>query len=180
LAVENLQVPIIAEPYDPPAGASRTQERIWEKQVDEYVMRTNYISENIKTLYSLVWGQRTDILRQKIEALHDFEEMSTNGDGLALLKAIKNTAFSFQSQKYFPHSLYESTRRFYMTVQGKYMTTQAYLEHFQNMIDVFGHTGGMVSHQPGIERVIMRERDIDPTNATSTQQMEIEKEAQNR
>ena len=178
LAVENLQVPNIAEPYDPPAGASRTQERIWEKQVDEYVMRTNYISENIKTLYSLVWGQRTDILRQKIEALHDFEEMSTNGDGLALLKAIKNTAFSFQSQKYFPHSLYESTRRFYMTVQGKYMTTQAYLEQFQNMIDVIGHTGGMVGHQPGIERAIMRERGIDPTNATSTQQMEIEKEAQ--
>ena len=30
LAVENLlQVPNIAEPYDPPAGASRTQERIW-------------------------------------------------------------------------------------------------------------------------------------------------------
>ena len=143
-------------------------------------MRTNYISENIKTLYSLVWGQRTDILRQKLEALHDFEEMSTNGDGLALLKAIKNTAFNFQSQKYLPHSLYESTRRFYMTVQGKYMTTQAYLEQFQNMIDVIGHTGGMVGHQPGIERAIMRERGIDPTNATTMQQMEIEKDAQNR
>ena len=142
-------------------------------------MRTNYISENIKTLYSLVWGQRTDILRQKIEALHDFEEMSTNGDGLALLKAIKNTAFNFHSQKYLPHSLYESTWHFYMTVQGKYMTTQAYLEQFQNMIDVIGHTGGMVGHQPGIERDIMRrERSIDPTNATTMQQMEIEKEAQ--
>ena len=180
LAVENLQMPNIAEPYDPPAGASRTQERIWEKQVDEYVKQTTYISENIKTLYSLVWGQCTDIMRQKIEALHDFEEMSTNGDGLALLKAIKNTAFSFQSQKYFPHSLYESTRRFYMTVQGKYMTNQAYLEQFQNMIDVIVHTGGMVGHQPGIIRAIMRERGIDPTNATTMQQMEIEKEAQNR
>jgi len=147
------------------------------KKVDEYVKRTTYISENIKTLYSLVWGQCTDIMRQKIEALHDFEEMSTNGDGLALLKAIKNTAFNFQSQKYLPHSLYESTRRFYMTVQGKYMTTQAYLEQIQNMIDVIGHTGGMVGHQPGIERAIMRERGIDPTNATTMQQMEIEKEA---
>ena len=59
------------------------------------------------------------------------------------------------------------------------MTTQAYLEQFQNMIDVIGHTGGMVGHQPGIERDIMRrERSIDPTNATTMQQMEIEKEAQ--
>ena len=68
LAVENLQVPSIAEPYEPPAGASRTQEqRIWEKhQADEYVKQTTYISKNsIKTLYSLVWGQCTDIMRKK-------------------------------------------------------------------------------------------------------------------
>ena len=68
-----------------------------------------------------------------------------------------------------------------MTIQGKYMTTQASLEQFQNMIDDIGHTGGMVGHQPGIERDIMRrERSIDPTNATTMQQMEIEKDAQNR
>ena len=95
-------------------------------------------------------------MRQKIEALHDFEEMSTNGDGLALLKAIKNTAFNFQSQKYLQRSLSESTRHFYMTVQGKFMTTQAYLGYFQNMIDVIGDKGGMVGHQPGSERAMMR------------------------
>ena len=48
LAVEDLKLPIINEPSDPPAGATRTQERIWEKQVDEYVKRSTHLNENIK------------------------------------------------------------------------------------------------------------------------------------
>ena len=50
LAVENLELPDTTEPDDPPANATRTQVRIWEKQVDEYVKRDNYLKENIKTL----------------------------------------------------------------------------------------------------------------------------------
>ena len=126
----------------PPADATRTQVRIWEKKVDEYVKRDNYLKENIKTLYSLVWGQCTDIMRQRIEALDIFMGMAAEGDGLALIKAIKNVAFNFQSQKYLPHSLHESKRRFYLSQQGKHSTTQAYLEQFQNAVDVIGYSGG--------------------------------------
>ena len=119
LAVENLELSIINKPSDPPAGATRTQERIWGKQVDAYVKRSNYLNENIKTLYSLVWGQCTDIMRQNNEALLDFNGMSTEGDGLSLLKAIKYMAFKFHSQKYLPHSMYESMKCFYSMMQGK-------------------------------------------------------------
>jgi len=77
LAVENLELSIINKPSDPPAGATRTQECIWEKQVDEYVKRSNYLNENIKTLYSLVWAQCTDVMQQKVEALPDFYSLTT-------------------------------------------------------------------------------------------------------
>ena len=114
------ELPSISEPSDPPAGATRTQERIWAKQVDEYVKRSTYLNENVtETLYSLVWGQCTDIMRQNNEALLDFNGMSTEGDGLSLLKAIKNMAFNFHSQKYLRHSMYESMKCFYSMMQGK-------------------------------------------------------------
>ena len=112
LVVENLQLVTFVEPDDPDANATRTQVRIWEKQVDEFVKRGTNRDENIKTLYSLVWGQCTDIMRQKIEALHNFETLSTAGDGLGLLRAIKDMSFNFQSQKYLPHSLHEAKRHF--------------------------------------------------------------------
>ena len=119
LAVENLELSIINKPSDPPAGATRTQECIWEKQVDDYVKQIKYLNENIKTLYSLVWGQCTDVKHQKVEALPNFNGMSSEGDGLSLLKAIKNMAFIYQSQKYLPHSMYESMKCFYSMMQGK-------------------------------------------------------------
>ena len=103
LVVENLELPVMAEPSDPPENTTRTQERIWEKQVDEFVKRSSYLTENVKTLYSLVWGQGTNIMRQKIEALDTFDTMSSAGDGLSLLKAIKDMAYNnFQSHKISP------------------------------------------------------------------------------
>lgn len=110
IAVENLELPSIEIPTDPPDDASKTELRIWEKGVDEHVRRINYLKENVKTLYSLIWGQCTDIMQQKVEAMEDFEVMSAAGDGMLLLKAIKNITYHFQSQKYVPHSLYESKK----------------------------------------------------------------------
>jgi hypothetical protein len=40
LVVENLELPVMDKPSDPPENATRTQERIWEKQVDEFVKRS--------------------------------------------------------------------------------------------------------------------------------------------
>ncbi len=80
------------------------------------------MEELVKTVYSLVWGQCTDIMHQKIEALDDFKTMSRDGDGMALLRAVKNVSFNFQSQKYTPQALHESKRRFYVLSQGKHAT----------------------------------------------------------
>ena len=180
LVVENLALPTLAVPDDPPDGASRTVQQIWEKNVDEYVKRSNYLSENVKTLYSLVWGQCTDIMRQKVEALGNFETMSSDGDGLELLRAIKDMSFNFQSQKYVPHSLHESKHRFYMCSQGRHLTTQAYLEYFQNMVDVIEHSGGSIGHKPGIERAIAAETGAVIDSMTVEQRDNLKKEAQDR
>ncbi len=85
LAVENLELPTIPEPNDPATGASATKRRIWEKKVDEYVKRIRYLEENIKTIYSLVWGQCTEALRARVEAQDDYEDMAAGARGLDLL-----------------------------------------------------------------------------------------------
>ena len=149
LAVETLTVPTIPIPADPAEGANRSETRIWEKTVDEYVKQITHLHENIKTLYSLVWGQCTDIMRQTLEAHATFAGVSGTGDGIGLLKAIKSIAFQFQSQKYLSHALHESMKRYYNCAQGKYANTQAYLEHFQNVVDVVLHIGGSIAGHPG-------------------------------
>jgi hypothetical protein len=43
LAVEHLARPNLQEPSDPPDNATKTQLRIWEKKVDEFVKRETYL-----------------------------------------------------------------------------------------------------------------------------------------
>ena len=100
MAIETLKKPELVEPTDPQEGASKAASKIWEKEIDAYVKKKDYIDENMMTLYSLIWGQCMDIMRQKIEAHESFAGVSSTGDGLGLLKLVKSIAFQFQSQKY--------------------------------------------------------------------------------
>jgi len=148
LAIEKLAPPIIAEPDDPEENASGTINRIWEKDVNKYVKRKNMLSENLKTAYSLVYGQCTDALRAKLEAQPGHSAEAS--DVIALLKSIKTVMFSFQAQKYAPRALCEAKRRFYSMRQGKDSTCQQYLETYQNCIDVITFCGGKIGTDNGL------------------------------
>ena len=169
LAVETLALSTLAKPTDPPADANRTDTRIWEKTVDEHVKQRLRLDENMKTLYSLVWGQCTDIMRQKLEAHESFAGVSSTGDGLGLLRLVKGVAFQFQSQKYLPHALHEALKRYYNCSQGKYATAQVYLEHFQNVIAVVTECGGSIAGHPGVENLIIAEGGIAREDMTAAQ-----------
>jgi hypothetical protein len=111
-AIEQIDIglPMITQPPDPLAAATPTQLRIWEKQIDNYVKRLDQRDTNIQTLYSLVWGQCTDAMQAKVKATANFNVISAANDGIELLKAIKQVAYNFQSQKYLPHAIHEAKR----------------------------------------------------------------------
>ena len=176
LAVETLTLPILTTPVDPPDGANRTETRIWEKTVDEHVRQRSHLAENIKTLYSLVWGQCTDIMRQKLEAHETFTGVSNTGDGLGLLKLVTSVAFQFQSQKYLPHALHEALKRYYNCSQGKFATAQAYLQHFQNVLAVVTESGGLIAGHPGVENMIIAEGNIERGDLTEGQLKEVQEQ----
>jgi hypothetical protein len=162
MAIETLVIPTIAEPTDPPADASRTQVRIWEKRVDEYVKKETHLEENIKTIYSLIFGQCTEAMRAKLESISSHQQIVVAADGIALLKNIKTVMYNFQSQKYAPLALHESKKRFYVLTQDKHTTVPVYLERFQNSVEVIEHCGGTIGVDPGL---------IDMTMSTATPAM---------
>eukprot|EP00978_Attheya_sp_CCMP212_P006553 scaffold15183_cov61-Attheya_sp.AAC.2 len=178
LTVANMCLPTLVPPSDPATGASATVKRIWEKEVDEYVKQKSYLNQNMKTLYALVWGQCTDVMKQKLEGLSTFDTLSADRDGLGLLKAIKDLVYNFQSQKYLPQALHKSTCRFYICVQGKHMTTQVYMENFQNIIDIIEHSGGVIGYEPGVIQALADEQGIDVNAATIAEKAALGKEAQ--
>jgi hypothetical protein len=107
-AVLSLTTPVISEQEDPDDANNRLQMRLWEKQVDKYVKKGSWLAEHVKSLYSFVWGQCSEAMRQKVEAVENFEIISNASDGIALLNAIKNADYNYQSQKYPIESINEA------------------------------------------------------------------------
>ena len=141
-SLENLEKYNIDEPEDLPDDHTNTQELIWKKRVEEYVKRDIALTENLKTVYSLVWGQCTDILKAKLEALTVYTKIKKDYDVIGLLKQIKTITYKFEEHNYIYLSLYNAWRNFYTFKQGKDDTNAQYLEKFTNMVDVLEQYGG--------------------------------------
>ena len=63
------------------------------------------------------------------------------------------------------------------------MTTQAYLEQFQNIIDVIEHSGGTIRHEPGIKKMIAHASGVDVgeiDDMSTDEQDDLRKDAQSR
>ena len=180
VAIENLSLPVLSFPAEPALNATESEKYVWRKRVDECLKQESYLIQNMKTLYALVWGQCTDVMIQKIEGTTEFETLCNDRDGLGLLKTIKNLVYNFQSQKYLPQALSESVRRLHNCVQTKHMTTQVFMERFQNLVDVIEYSGGCIGMHPGILKALFIEKQIDRSRLSDIEREEIEKEAQGR
>jgi hypothetical protein len=66
-------------------------------------------------------------------------------------------------------AIHDGMWRFYMIYQDKQATCQAYLEKFQNCVDVLDHCGGLIGHIPGLVNSMLEESNIDPNTATKEQ-----------
>jgi hypothetical protein len=154
--------------------------RIWEKEVDEYVKRKLYLQENLKTLYSLVLGQCTDVVLAKLEASKTYNVMSEEANSIPLLREIKALVYNFQSQKYGPQALHEGKRRFYLLSQDNHSAYQIYLERFQNCIDVIKQCGGSIGQEPGLVQKVLQDQGKSGDTATTDEIRKAQITAQER
>ena len=157
-AIEDLSIPTIKLPDDLPTDATAAAKRSWEKKVDECTKKELILEENMKTLYSIIWGQCTELMRQRIQALPEYKKMNSDADSLTLLKAIRNQAFNYQSQKDLAQALFEATNRLQTIVQDRNMSCQEYMDRFQNAVDVIIHIAGSVPVYPSLVDAALKER----------------------
>jgi hypothetical protein len=152
--IKNLAPIIIPEPADLPTvpAPTATQTKIWELKIAAYVKKEDKIADNVRKLYSLVWGQCTDYMKSKLETVSTFQNISDTQDALGLLKEIKGFTYKFENEKYPAQSLVEATDKLHRLFQGKEMTNSQFLEKFKSMVAVIEHYGGSVGMHPKIEQ----------------------------
>jgi hypothetical protein len=172
--VETLILPTFEYPDDPADNASLMDKRKWQKRVDSMVVKEDRFEEDLKKLFSLIWGQCTKYLCAKLEAKDGYEQMKTDYDTIELLRSIKDCVFKFSDQKYAAHSLHEAVRKFHNAHQEKSSNAQTYYQRFKNLIDVVEHCGGTLGNHQGLINKKLEEWGL-PYRAASTAERDLAK-----
>jgi hypothetical protein len=149
-AIEVGTKPEISKPVKPEARGGKideTDELIWKCEIDCYVRRKATLDSNLRKAFSLVWGQCTDIMREKLEALPNFANIKSEFDVLALLKEMKTINFKFEDQKYPYGSVYFAMKRFCTYRQTDQDTNNQHYDKFNNIVNVLDSYGIMLGQE---------------------------------
>ena len=163
IAVVTLKKPVFPLPKLA-EGADEGDQELWKDEIKLVGKRRTFLDEKIKTLHAIIWGQCANIMQQKIEAAENFDEIWSEGDGLALLEIIQSITYAFQLQKYTEQSLFESYKKFFNQVQGRATTVKEHLTNFNKRVNVIKSTGGSFSLDPGMLRYVLngkKEEELD-------------------
>ena len=131
-AIDAMAVPTKTEPDDPEDPDDKIAMKKWERASDAYHKWFINISENLKALKELIWGQCSQNMQQKIQSLPNF---ATIRDGIALLVAIQNTSYNYHSQTYIFESVNEALYRL-MTLRQNHLSPSQYYDQFTNCLAV--------------------------------------------
>ena len=174
--IMTLQTISITQPSDPPEGASKTETKIWEIEITEYIKRKQKVDANLRKLFSLVWGQCTELMKSKLQQTADYDDINAMQDSIGLIKNIKGLTFKFDTKQYAPMAMVNIDTRLYRFSQGRDTTDALYYEQFKSLVEVIEHYDGEIGHHPKLivqELQILSNNKFDPnTPMVSLAQME--------
>ena len=153
--------PVYPTPATIGGEIDKTDLRIWEKEVDEFVKRKTAYVQNKQALYMIIWGQCSDTMQARLRSLDVFEKIESNKDCLRLLKEIKGITYKFESQRYPFEATFESLHAFYQTRQHQHQTNADYLQKFRNMVNVLDHYKIAIGEDPVLIRDELKRSGID-------------------
>lgn len=65
-----------------------TLKMVWQKEVKEHVRNKKKLQVSLKKLNRLIWGQTSDVMRTKVQAMAKYEDVLTKQDPVELLELI--------------------------------------------------------------------------------------------
>ena len=143
-AFEFMIVPTFEIQDAPGVGASRADEKLWEKRLDIVMKQETLFNDNMRAAYFTVWCQCSYNMRSKIEAKPEYKVTASKRDVLELLRYIKDITHNFQSEKNPDQGLHEAKRKFYLQYQDRTTSVTQYHDKFLNTVEVIEHCGGTI------------------------------------
>ena len=136
--LENLALTDPTAPDDPPDG-NQVAFELWKMDIKEYREKLKVFANFRAGLYSLVLGQCTDALQERLKSHRDYED--ANQDGIKLLVIIRSLIHTFEENRKLSDAIMDVKEKFYKFYQGKHMTLERYHELFLAQVEVLEEVG---------------------------------------
>ena len=136
--LENLALVDPATPDNPPDG-NQVAFELWKMDIKEYHEKLKVFASFRAGLYSLVLGQCTDALQERLKSHRDYE--AANQDGIQLLVIIRSLIHTFEENRKLSDAIMDVKEKFYKFYQGRHMTLERYHELFLAQVEVLDEVG---------------------------------------
>lgn len=160
IALELLQEVPPERPVKPVADSNghidSDEEDDYKEEKKLYAKEKRELLGSMKTAYSIIYGQCSDGIRAKLQALPNHEELMKKGDPIGLLKNIKSIMTDFQASKYPPLAIFEAKRRLYRYVQAQDQTVPDYYKKFKSLVEVIEYNGGTLADIGIVKEVLAK------------------------
>ena len=154
-SMERMKEVPVAPPVKPkpPAGETKIDEldmEVYRQEVKAYVMNKELLQASMMRIYSVIYGQCSDGVRAKVEAMNNHQSIVDDGDAIGLLKNIKSVMANFQTSRKPVQSIMECKRTLLAYRQGRDQTVPEYYKLFKGLIDVIEYNSGSIGAEQGL------------------------------
>ena len=137
LRIFDIPIPDPPQPDDPTnlTAEDKQMEKLHEKRLEMCLKREMVLMDNIQKSYALILGQSTDLLQTKLKQQTEWDVISTERNGVDLLRLIQQVVYKFEDQKYLPLALYNAKAHLYSFRQGN-LPCDEYMKKFTSLVDI--------------------------------------------
>ncbi len=159
----DLQDPVIEkpEPLSVEDAEVLIEQLLWKETVKDFIARRRSLVDNLRAVYSVVWGQCSPTMKAKLMSMDDYESQSRNCACAWLLRQIKAVMYKFEGQRDIFLAMGEARSTLKRCKQQPHETNAIYFDQFKSLVDAFEHYGGTIGGDKGLLDSLMDDNDLD-------------------
>ena len=161
---EGLETLALVDPTEPdnPAECNQVAFELWKMDLKEYREKLKVFANFRAGLFSLVLGQCTDALQERLKSHHDYQAASQ--DRIALLVIIRSLIHTFEENWKLSDAILDMKEKFYKFYQGWHMTLEQYHELFLAQVEVLDEVGITIEDEALVEEVAAENGRVEPND----------------
>jgi hypothetical protein len=146
--------PVIPRPTKPVARAGATVDEvdmlIFNERIKEHVTRLSRLDSNLAAIWSVTYGQCTRAMRDKLDAIPEFEDKYKDKDCLWLFASIRGINMKFDQTRYAHLALLEAFQGLLTIKQTPGQTVNDYSRDLLSASETIEHYGGSIVLNPNL------------------------------